>query len=437
LGVSCEAFAKLGRERAARTDFHFLIARFAAAIHAGLIDGAPRGRNPMATMIAARLHAYGSPMTLDRIPVPEPRPTDVLVEVKACGVVPNLARVVSNYFGTLTPDNKMMPPLPAIFGLDPAGVVAKVGEQVFSVRPGERVYVNPGRSCGSCRMCRGGQPYDCPNWTLQGYFGRSQEIMRAYPYGGLCQFITAPATALVKLPDSVSFEAAARLGYFGTAYSAMKKIGVGPGQTLLINGVSGQLGLNAVLLALAMGATKILGTGRNQVLLDRVKALAPERIDVLAVPNAPAPPGAASGAANTATPPAQPDPLVAWAKQLTDGHGVDGMIDCLPPGAPASAMMRALYCLRRGGRAVNVGAIMETLPLNAFWLMTNRIGLQGSVWFTTGEGEDMAAMAAAGTLNLSVLEHRVSPLSEVNEVLAGMDERDGGFTNFVIDPTRV
>jgi alcohol dehydrogenase len=62
--------------------------------------------------------------------------------------------------------------------------------------------------------------------------------MRAYPYGGLAQFITAPATALVKLPDNLSFEAAARLGYFGTAYSAMKKIGVGPGQTLLINGIS-------------------------------------------------------------------------------------------------------------------------------------------------------------------------------------------------------
>jgi len=380
----------------------------------------------MATMIAARLHEFGKPMTLDRIEVPQPRPTDVLVEVKACVVVPNLTRVVSNYFGTLTPDNKMMPPLPAIFGLDPAGVVAKVGEQVWHVRPGERVYVNPGRSCGSCRMCRSGAPYDCPGWTLQGYFGRSQEIMRAYPYGGLAQFITAPATALVKLPDNVSFEAGARFGYYGTAYAAMKKIGVGPGQTLLINGISGQLGLNAASLALAMGATKILGTGRNQKLLDRVKALVPERIEVLSVPNAP-----------SQFSPANPDPLVVWAKQLTDGHGVDGMIDCLPPGAPGSALLRALFCLRRGGRAVNVGAVMETLPINAFWMMTNRISLQGSVWFTTGEGEDMAAMAAAGTLDLSILEHRVSPLSRVNEVLAGMDDRAGGFTNFVIDPTRV
>jgi alcohol dehydrogenase len=351
----------------------------------------------------------------------------VLVEVKACGVVPNLARVVSNFFGAMTPDNKMMPPLPAIFGLDPAGVVAKVGTQVFHVRPGERVYVNPGRSCGSCKMCRGGHMTDCPYWTLQGYFGRSQDIMRAYPYGGLAQFITAPATALVKLPDNVSFEAAARFGYYGTAYAAMKKLGVGPGQSLLINGISGQLGLNAASLALAMGATTILGTGRNQALLDRVKALAPGRIEVLSVPNAPA---------QNASP-ANPDPLVVWAKQMTDGYGVDGMIDCLPPGAPASAMMRALYCLRRGGRAVNVGAVLETLPLNAFWMMTNRIGLQGSVWFTTGEGEEMAEMARVGTLDLSVLEHRVSPLSKVNEVLAAMDDRTGGFTNFVIDPTRI
>jgi len=382
----------------------------------------------MSTMIAARLHAYGEPMTLDRIPMPQPRSTDVLVEVKACGVVPNLARVVGNFFGTQVPDLKVMPPLPAIFGLDPTGIIAKVGDQVLAVHPGERVYVNPARSCGSCRMCRGGRSLDCPNFTFQGYFGRSQEIMRAYPYGGLSQFITAPATALVKLPDNVSFEAAARFGYLGTAYAAMRKIGVGPGQSLLINGISGQLGLCAALLALAMGATKILGTGRNAALLGRVKALAPQRIEVLAVPNAPLHGGDR---------PATPDALIVWAKAATDGYGVDGVIDCLPPGAPASAMMRALFCLRRGGRAVNVGAVMETLPVNAFWLMTNRIGLQGSVWFTTAEGEDMAAMAGAGTLDLSVFEHRVSPLSKINESLSGMDDRDGGFTNFVIDPTQV
>jgi len=376
----------------------------------------------MTTMIAARIHKQGEPMKLDRIPIPEPRSTDVLVEVKACGIVPNLARVIANVFGTQATGPRLLPPLPAIFGLDPTGVIAKVGDQVRSVRSGDRVYVNPARKCGSCRMCRSGQPLDCPEFTFQGYMGRSQEIMKAYPYGGLCQFITAPQDALVKLADNVSFEAAARFGYLGTAYAAMKKLGVGPGKTFLVNGASGMLGLNAVMLALAIGTTKILGIGRNKALLNRVKALSPQRIEVYAVDES-APVGLA-------------DPLVAWAKSLTESYGVDCSLDCLPPGASADAFMRPLYTLRRGGRAATVGGVSETVSLNAFWLMTNRIGLQGSVWFTTGEGEDMAAMVAGGTLDVSPLEHRIFPLSQVNDAMAALNDRNGGFTNFIVDPTR-
>ncbi len=259
----------------------------------------------MATMIAARVHKQGEPMRLDRIQVPEPRSTDVLVEVKACGIVPNLVRVIANVYGSQQSDLRVLPALLAIFGLDPTGIVKKVGEQVRSMRPGNRVYVNPARKCGSCRMCRSGQPLNCPSFTFQGYFGRSQEIVKAYPYGGLCQFITAPEDALVRLPDNVSYEAAARFGYLGTAYAAMKNLGVGPGQSFLVNGISGMLGLNAAMLALAMGATRILGTGRNKAQLDRVKALSPKRIEVYAI--------------DESTPVGPADPLVAWAKSVTEG----------------------------------------------------------------------------------------------------------------------
>jgi D-arabinose 1-dehydrogenase-like Zn-dependent alcohol dehydrogenase len=377
-------------------------------------------------MMAARVHTIGEPMRIDRVPVPEPRPTDVLVEVRACGVVPNLRRVISNAYGTRTTGPKLLPPLPAIFGLDPTGVVARVGDQVTNIRVGERVYVNPARGCGSCGMCRSGQMLDCPKFSYQGYFGRSPEIMTAYPYGGFSQYLTAPVSALVKLPDSVSFQEGARLGYLGTAYSAMKKINVGPGQVLLINGISGMLGLCAAMLALAMGASKILGTGRNSTLLDKVKALAPKRIFVHALEAEAAKLEDGKG-----------DSLAAWTESMTAGLGVDGVIDCLPPGAPARTMLRAIHTLRRGGNAINVGAVAEEISLNPFWMMTNRIGLQGSVWFTTAEGEEMAAMAATGLLDLSVLQHRVSPLSQVNEALTGMAEnKDGGFANYVIDPTR-
>jgi D-arabinose 1-dehydrogenase-like Zn-dependent alcohol dehydrogenase len=379
------------------------------------------------TMMAARLHAIGEPLKLDRIPVPKPRAFDVLVEVKACGIVPNMRRVIGNFFGTQTPDTKLFPQLPAIFGLDPVGVVAQVGEHVTGVKPGERVYVNPARSCGSCRMCRTGRTLDCPVFTFQGYFGRSRELMTAYPYGGFSQYITAPSSALVKLPANVSNEEAARLGYLGTAYAAMKRIHVAPGDVLLVNGISGTLGLCAALLGLAMGASRILGTGRNIALLDRVKAIAPDRIFVHAMHD---------DAGAVAEP--ESDPLYKWARELTDGWGVDRMIDCLPPRAPASTMLRALHTLRRGGRAANVGAVTEPLGINAFWLCANRIALEGSVWFTTAEGEEMAAMASAGSLDLSCLDHRIVSLGKINEVLEQMPaNRDGGFANHVIDPGRI
>ena len=237
----------------------------------------------MATMIAARLHDYGKPMTLDRIDVPEPRSTDVLVEVKACGIVPNMARVVANFFGTQVarPARSCRRCRRSSGSIRPAWSPRSAIRCARSGRASASTSIRRAR-CGSCRMCRSGQPLDCPDFTFQGYFGRSQEIMKAYPYGGFCQFITAPEDALVKLPDNVSFEAAARFGYLGTAYAAMKKLGVGPGHTFLVNGISGTLGLSAAMLALAMGATKILGTGRNVALLERVKALAPERIEVFA-----------------------------------------------------------------------------------------------------------------------------------------------------------
>jgi hypothetical protein len=48
------------------------------------------------TMRAARMHAVGGPMSIDTIPVPKPGSTDVLVQVKACGMVPNLGNVLAN-----------------------------------------------------------------------------------------------------------------------------------------------------------------------------------------------------------------------------------------------------------------------------------------------------------------------------------------------------
>lgn len=365
-------------------------------------------------MKAARMHDVGQPMQIEEIPVPEVRPTDVLVKVKACGIVPNLGNVLANWTRWFT--HLPLPKLPAIFGLDASGVIEAVGSQVHDWKVGDRVYVNPARYCGGCRACRSGNTTSCPYYTFNGYFGfseKSQKMFDDYPYGGLCEYMTAPQYSLVSLPDNLSFESAARFGYLGTGYRALRRSGVGPGTTVLINGISGTLGLGCALFALGLGARKILGTGRNAELLERVKKIAPNRIEVHAL-----------GDVGTDV----------WAKGLTGGSGVDVVIDALGPGAPQSTMLEALNALRRGGEQVNIGAVAGDVPINLHYLMDNDIQLCGSVWFTAGQGQEMADMVEAGVVFLSVFEHQRFPLADINRALAGIENRDGGFGNYVICP---
>jgi alcohol dehydrogenase len=368
----------------------------------------------VAKMLAARLHALGEPMSIDTIEVPSPRPTDVLVKVKACGIVPNMANVINNW-PTWFP-HQPLPKFPAIFGLDAAGVVEAVGEAVINTKPGDRVYVNPLRSCGSCQVCRGGQRSRCRYYTLGGYFSTSrdgQKIFDLYPYGGFSEYMTAPEYAIVDIPENMTFEQAGKLGYIGTSYGALRNADAGPGQVLLVDGITGTLGVAATVLALASGFSRVLGTGRDEALLKRVKALAPDRVEVFRL---------GEGSSGE------------WAKSLTGGEGADIVLSALGARAPVETMLDSISGVRRGGKVVNVGGVADRLPVDMKWLMDEQVSLIGSNWFTTAQGQELADMVASGALDLSYLEHRRFPLSEVNAAISGTGERPGGFTNYVVVP---
>jgi len=221
----------------------------------------------MAKMRAARLHEPGKPFRIDTIDVPEPRPGDVLVKVAACGIIPNMNAIVSGKFW------HHLPRMPAVIGLDAAGTVVAAPEGRSDIRAGDRVYVNPFLNCGQCHYCRSGTPLLCADAALRGYFGftpRGAELLEDYPYGGLSEYLTAASQHLVKLPPEVSFELGARFGYLGTSFAALRRGGAGAGSWIAIHGITGTLGVGAVLLALAMGATRILGWGRSQPVLARL-----------------------------------------------------------------------------------------------------------------------------------------------------------------------
>lgn len=366
------------------------------------------------TMLAARMHHVAEEMRLEQIPSPEPSLNEVRVRVHAVNIVPNLGNILKMWT-TWFPEDPL-PNLPAVFGLDPAGEIDAVGEGVIGWEVGDRVYVNPGRYCLACRACRSGDLINCSSYAFAGYFGftpTSVQLLDRYP-GGLSEFMLAPAYSLVRLPDNLDYNSAARFGYLGTMYSALKKAGAAPGKSLLVNGISGTLGLGAALFAPALGLTEVYGTGRNKNLLKTVADLVPGRLQMHSL---------------------EDGPTDRWIREQTGGRGVDIYIDALGPGADHENFREGMRSLTRGGTCVNIGALMGEVAFDIHDLMDQQKRIIGSAWSTAAENQEMADMVAAGTLDLSVLEHSVYPLTEVNAAISGIAQRHGGFSNFIVSPS--
>ncbi|MNE97834.1 hypothetical protein D3C80_1962520 [compost metagenome] len=81
---------------------------------------------------------------------------------------------------------------------------------------------------------------------------------------------------------------------------------------------------------------------------------------------------------------------------------------------------------------VNVGGVAEPMQIDPIAMMVQQKSIVGSLWFSTGEGLAMAAMAEAGTLRLDVFDHQPFALDQVNEALAAAEEHSGGFANIVV-----
>jgi NADPH2:quinone reductase len=168
--------------------------------------------------------AVGGPETLvlEDVPSPKAKPGFAVVSVKAVGV---------NYPDVLIIEDKYQfkPARPFAPGGEVSGVVKEVGEGVTHVKPGDRVLANAG-------------------------------------WGGMAEEMALEAARLIRIPDSMPFdEAAAFIMTYGTSYYALKDRGhLKPGQSLLVLGAAGGVGLSAVELGRAMGAHVIAAASSEQ-----------------------------------------------------------------------------------------------------------------------------------------------------------------------------
>jgi propanol-preferring alcohol dehydrogenase len=167
------------------------------------------------------------PLNEEIVSDPIPKPGEVLVRVKACGVCrSNLGMIEGEYVSLGIPSK-----LPIIPGHELTGVVEKVGADVKTRRVGQRVGVqNLLSSCGHCKYCLNGREQICPKGV---YTGETTD-------GAYAEFIAAPEDFTFSLPDNLGFEESAPLFCPGvTGYSAIKRAGVGMGQQVAVFGIGG------------------------------------------------------------------------------------------------------------------------------------------------------------------------------------------------------
>jgi threonine dehydrogenase-like Zn-dependent dehydrogenase len=193
---------------------------------------------------------------LHEFPDPTPEPRDAILEIKASGMCGTDLRAYRN---------EKKGKAYSVAGHEPCGVVVALGDNVSEreARIGDRVMVHHYDGCGVCRHCRSGWTQLCLEGSISYGSGKGN--------GGHARYMKVPAHTLLPLPESLSFKTGAAISCgTGTAYGALKRIGLEGDETVTIFG-QGPVGLSATQFAAAMGARVIAvetSPERRQLALD-------------------------------------------------------------------------------------------------------------------------------------------------------------------------
>ncbi len=181
----------------------------------------------------------GDDVRIEDQPVPEPGPGEILVRTRACGIC--TGDIMSWY---------MRRKAPLVFGHEPAGEVAALGEGVEQLEIGDRVFVHHHAPCGSCRQCRRGAPVHCPTWRQNGLSP-----------GGLAEYFVAAAPNAVNdtllLPEGIDFVSASLVEPVACVVKSLTRGAVAPGDTVAVIG-AGIMGVLHLLLAKQLGASVVV-----------------------------------------------------------------------------------------------------------------------------------------------------------------------------------
>jgi propanol-preferring alcohol dehydrogenase len=285
---------------------------------------------------------------------------------------------------------------PFVLGHEIAGTV-KSAPEGSKVEAGDRVAVYNFVGCGECKWCRTGHESICPDpeaqigWTAN---------------GGFAEQVEAPAANLIKLPDSVSFEAAAVLSCSGmTAVHAVRLAEAELGQTAIVDGVGG-VGL-MVIQVLAEAGLRVLAVADADSRVALAEEAGADAVIVL------------SGDGY--------DDLPDRVKELTDGAGADHFFELV--GTEAS-MRGGIRSLGRRGTAVLIGYTDDDLKIHPIDLILSEARVVSSVAASRHDLETAIALAGAGKLSVAI--DTAYPLEEVDTAVTRLRAREVAGRNVLV-----
>jgi 2-desacetyl-2-hydroxyethyl bacteriochlorophyllide A dehydrogenase len=325
---------------------------------------------------ALQITAVGSPLAAVTLSDPVPGPGEVLVGIEAAGICRSDVHYRSGH--------RRIPGVPLVPGHEVAGSITAVGAGIPPDRVGERVCLHYLVTCGRCQACRRGAEQFCAVGQMIGLDRQ----------GGYAEAIAVPAGNAVPIPASVTTEAAAvMMCSTVTVLHALRRAGLRAGERVAVIGAGG-LGISAVQVAVALGASRVCAVDVNPV-----KLAVAARFGAIPI-----------------------DGTTDVVGALRAAGGVDVALDLV---GIADLVRVAVSSLDPGGRAVAVGITNEEYGLDPFRdLVLAERSIIGSADHLAGEVGEVLAMAAEGRIDVSgVITARV-PL-EAGAVNAAMDRLEG------------
>ncbi|MCC8190487.1 MAG: alcohol dehydrogenase catalytic domain-containing protein [Planctomycetes bacterium] len=330
------------------------------------------------------------PYVMKFIDAPEPtleHPDDVKIRVAFTGICGSEVHAFCGTHPTRLP--------PIISGHESSGHVVEVGSAVTRFKPGDRIVIEPQKSCGHCPDCLRGDYNVCPEKAVLGTVKWQ---------GSFGEYIVAPERAVHHLPDAISLEEGALAEPLAVAAHAVRISRTGLDSSVLIQGC-GPIGVGLVAMCRRAGAGKILVTDVRHHNLEVARSLGADVcID------------------------ARETDVVPAVLAATGGQGADVVFMAV---GKDPILNQAVECCRRYGQIMEVAHFGSEPPFDARRFRWKELSMLGTYMFVEQDFRIALAAMADGRIDVKPMISRIVPIEDCVAAITMAHERTEDFVKIL------